>query len=59
MEVAVAELHLPTGPASVSVGWASGAAGDDVYLVLQRADALLYAAKTSERTLPDQLSTSA
>jgi diguanylate cyclase (GGDEF)-like protein len=45
---AVAGLNLPTGPASVSVGWASGAAGDDAYLVLQRADAELYAAKARE-----------
>ena len=50
MRQAVADLRLPTGPASVSVGWAAGAAGDDAYLVLQRADALLYAAKASERT---------
>ncbi len=50
MGQAVAELHLPTGPASVSVGWAAGAAGDDAYLVLQRADSLLYAEKASERT---------
>ncbi len=54
---AVAALHLPTGPASVSVGWAAGAAGEDAYLVLQRADALLYAAKTSERTLREPQST--
>jgi diguanylate cyclase (GGDEF)-like protein len=57
MEEAVAALHLPTGPASVSVGWASGAAGDDVYLVLQRADKGLYAAKTSEAAESDALST--
>jgi diguanylate cyclase (GGDEF)-like protein len=48
-EGAVAGLNLPTGPASVSVGWASGAVGDDPYLVLQRADARLYAAKTGGR----------
>jgi diguanylate cyclase (GGDEF)-like protein len=57
MEEAVAALHLPTGPTGVSVGWACGAAGDDVYLVLQRADTLLYAAKTGERALTDPLST--
>jgi diguanylate cyclase (GGDEF)-like protein len=51
MKQAVADLNLPTGAASVSVGWAVGAAGDDAYLVLQRADALLYEAKASERTL--------
>jgi diguanylate cyclase (GGDEF)-like protein len=45
MEEAVAALRLPTGPASVSVGWASGAAGADAYLVLQSADAVLYASK--------------
>jgi hypothetical protein len=43
----------------VSVGWASGAAGDDPYLVLQRADARRYAAKTGERTSRDPLSTPA
>jgi diguanylate cyclase (GGDEF)-like protein len=59
MEESVAELHLPTGPAGVSVGWAVGAAGDDAYLVLQRADAALYVAKTSERTPRDRLSTPA
>ncbi|MFZ0180909.1 MAG: GGDEF domain-containing protein, partial [Candidatus Dormiibacterota bacterium] len=47
-EGAVAGLNLPTGPARVSVGWASGAAGDDPYLVLQRADAQLYVAKTGK-----------
>ncbi len=47
-EAAVAGLNLPTGPARVSVGWASGAAGDDPFLVLQRADAGLYAAKTGK-----------
>ena len=57
MREAVAALHLPTGPASVSVGWAAGAAGDDAYLVLQRADALLYAAKTSEKTPREPQST--
>jgi diguanylate cyclase (GGDEF)-like protein len=57
MRQAVAALHLPTGPASVSVGWAAGAAGDDAYLVLQQADAVLYAAKTSERTPRDTQST--
>ena len=51
MRQAVAALNLPTGPASVSVGWAAGAAGDDAYLVLQRADGLLYAEKASERRL--------
>jgi diguanylate cyclase (GGDEF)-like protein len=56
MEEAVAALLLPTGPASVSVGWACGAAGDDVYLVLQRADKGLYAAKTSEPAERDALS---
>jgi diguanylate cyclase (GGDEF)-like protein len=55
MEETVAALLLPTGPAGVSIGWASGAAGDDVYLVLQRADARLYAAKTSERTSHEPL----
>ncbi|MEA2637702.1 MAG: hypothetical protein QOE18_759 [Chloroflexota bacterium] len=59
MEAAVAELHLPTGPAGVSIGWAAGAAGDDAYLVLQRADAELYVAKTSERTPRNPLSTTA
>jgi diguanylate cyclase (GGDEF)-like protein len=59
MEEAVAELCLPTGPAGVSVGCAAGAAGDDAYLVLQRADAALYVAKTSERTPRDPLSTPA
>ena len=57
MRQAVAALHLPTGPASVSVGWAAGAAGDDAYLVLQQADAVLYAAKTSERTPRETQST--
>ena len=57
MRQAVAALHLPTGPASVSVGWAAGAAGDDAYLVLQQADALLYAAKTGERTPREPQST--
>jgi diguanylate cyclase (GGDEF)-like protein len=57
MEETVAELRLPTGPASVCIGWSVGAAGDDVYLVLQRADAKLYIAKTSERTPWDPLST--
>jgi diguanylate cyclase (GGDEF)-like protein len=57
MREAVAALHLPTGPASVSVGWAAGAAGDDAYLVLQQADAVLYAAKTSERTPRETQST--
>jgi diguanylate cyclase (GGDEF)-like protein len=52
-EGAVAGLNLPTGPASVSVGWASGAVGDDPALVLQRADARLYAAKTGEGTSRD------
>jgi diguanylate cyclase (GGDEF)-like protein len=56
MEEAVTELHLPTGPAGVSIGWAVGAAGDDAYLVLQRADALLYVAKTTDRTAGDPLS---
>jgi diguanylate cyclase (GGDEF)-like protein len=55
MEDAVAALHLPTGPAGVSVGWACGAAGDDVYLVLQQADTQLYAAKTGERAAADAL----
>jgi diguanylate cyclase (GGDEF)-like protein len=55
-ENAVAGLHLPTGPAGVSVGWASGAAGDDPYLVLQRADAELYAAKTGGGTSSEPLS---
>ena len=55
-EGTVAGLNLPTGPASVSVGWASGAAGDDPYLVLQRADARLYAAKTGEGTSRDPVS---
>jgi diguanylate cyclase (GGDEF)-like protein len=52
-EGAVAGLNLPTGPASVSVGWASGAVGDDPCLVLQRADARLYVAKTGEGTSRD------
>ena len=57
MRETVAALHLPTGPASVSVGCAAGAAGDDAYLVLQRADALLYAAKISEKTPREPQST--
>lgn len=48
MKQAVANLNLVTGPAGVSVGWAVGEAGADPYLVLQRADALLYAAKNSD-----------
>jgi diguanylate cyclase (GGDEF)-like protein len=46
MKEAVAALNLPTGAASVSVGWALGAAGADPYLVLQSADAMLYASKS-------------
>jgi diguanylate cyclase (GGDEF)-like protein len=48
MKEAVAELNLVTGPAGISVGWAVGETGADPYLVLQRADALLYAAKGSD-----------
>ncbi len=56
MEEAVAALNLPTGPASVSVGWASGAAGADAYLVLQSADAVLYASKSGDGGLGGSLS---
>jgi diguanylate cyclase (GGDEF)-like protein len=45
MREAVAGLNLITGPAGISVGWAVGEAGADPYVVLQRADTLLYAAK--------------
>lgn len=45
MREAVGGLHLITGPAGISVGWAAGEAGADPYVVLQRADTLLYAAK--------------
>ena len=45
MREAVAGLNLITGPAGISVGWALGEAGADPYVVLQRADAVLYAAK--------------
>ncbi len=48
MKESVAALHLVTGPAGISVGWAAGDAGADAYLVLQRADAVLYRAKGSE-----------
>jgi diguanylate cyclase (GGDEF)-like protein len=56
MQDAVAGLNLVTGPAGVSVGWAAGQAGADPYLVLQRADALLYAAKGSDGPAHDPLS---
>jgi diguanylate cyclase (GGDEF)-like protein len=56
MEAAVAALNLPTGPAGVSVGWAAGAAGDDPYLVLQRADAVLYRVKSGELTSAEAMS---
>ena len=55
MRHAVADLNLVTGPAGISVGWAVGEAGADPYLVLQRADALLYAAKGSDGTGHDSL----
>jgi diguanylate cyclase (GGDEF)-like protein len=55
MQEAVARLHLITGPASISVGWASGDAGADPYLVLQRADALLYTAKGSDTIAAEAL----
>lgn len=45
MREAVSGLNLVTGPAGISVGWATGEAGADPYLVLQRADAVLYSAK--------------
>ncbi len=48
MREAVGGLHLITGPAGISAGWAAGQAGEDAYVVLQRADALLYAAKGSD-----------
>lgn len=47
MREAVAGLDLLTGPTSVSVGWALGAAADEPDLVLERADAMLYAAKAA------------
>jgi diguanylate cyclase (GGDEF)-like protein len=48
MREAVGGLHLITGPTGISVGWAAGQAGADPYVVLQRADTLLYAAKGSD-----------
>jgi diguanylate cyclase (GGDEF)-like protein len=48
MKDAVAGLNLVTGPAGISVGWAAGDAGADPYIVLQGADALLYAEKGSD-----------
>jgi diguanylate cyclase (GGDEF)-like protein len=48
MEAVVLALNLPTGPASISVGWAWGAAGADPYVVLQQADAVLYESKGAD-----------
>jgi diguanylate cyclase (GGDEF)-like protein len=48
MREVVAGLDLPTGPTSVSVGWALGTSADDPHVVLERADAMLYAAKAAE-----------
>ncbi len=59
MKAAVAALNLVTGPAGISVGWASAAAGADPYLVLQRADALLYTAKASVEDPRNPLSATA
>jgi diguanylate cyclase (GGDEF)-like protein len=59
MKEAVAGLNLITGPAGISVGWAAGDAGADPYLVLQRADGVLYAAKGSDGTANDPLSATA
>ena len=59
MKAAVAALNLVTGPAAISVGWASAEAGADPYLVLQRADALLYAEKASDDDPPHPLSATA
>ncbi len=59
MKAAVAGLNLVTGPASISVGWAAADAGADPYLVLQRADAVLYAAKGSDGAGGDPLSATA
>lgn len=56
MKQAVADLNLVTGPAGISVGWAVGEAGADPYLALQRADALLYAAKGGDDSRRDPLS---
>ena len=55
MKEAVAGLNLVTGPAGISVGWAAGDAGADPYLVLQRADTVLYAAKGSDGAIVDPL----
>ncbi|MGA7989579.1 MAG: diguanylate cyclase [Candidatus Dormiibacterota bacterium] len=55
MQESVARLNLPTGPARVSVGIASGPAGSDPYLVLQTADAHLYVAKGGDGTAGDDL----
>ncbi len=56
MQEAVAALHLPTGPASVSVGWASGASFADPFVVLQSADAVLYESKSGQDVRGDSLS---
>lgn len=59
MKEAVAGLNLVTGPAGISVGWAVGEAAADPYLVLQRADALLYDAKGADGSAHDPLSATA
>jgi diguanylate cyclase (GGDEF)-like protein len=59
MKEAIFGLNLVTGPAGISVGWAVGEAGSDPYLVLQRADALLYAAKGGDGTGHDTLAATA
>jgi diguanylate cyclase (GGDEF)-like protein len=55
MREAVAGLNLITGPVGISVGWAAGEAGADPYVVLQRADTLLYADKIGDGAARDSV----
>ena len=55
MREAVAGLNLITGPAGISVGWATGEAGADPYVVLKCADRLLYAEKGTEGPKHDRV----